>query len=62
MVYNLQDVGRFNQKNKNQVDRSREETRSSWSSSEEALQGNIHKLRLQEREREGGCPNVNDTT
>ena len=38
MVYNLQDVGRFNQKNKNQVDRSREETRSSWSSSEEALQ------------------------
>ena len=38
LVYDLQDVGQFNQKDKEKVDRSREETRSSWSSSEEALQ------------------------
>ena len=36
-VYDLLDVGRFDQQNKDGLDRSREETRSSWSSSEEAL-------------------------
>lgn len=36
-VYDLIDVGRFDQQDKDGKDKSREETRSSWSSSEEAL-------------------------
>ena len=37
-IYDLLDVGRFNQENKaGKKDESNEETRSSWSSSEEAL-------------------------
>lgn len=36
-IYDLMDVGRFNQKDKDGKDKSQEETRSSWSSSEEAL-------------------------
>ena len=36
-IYDLMDIGRFDQTDKDGLDKSREETRSSWSSSEEAL-------------------------
>ena len=36
-IYDILDVGQFNQKNADGKDKSREETHSSWSSSEEAL-------------------------
>ena len=37
IIYDLLDVGKFDQQDKDGLDQSKEETRSSWSSSEEAL-------------------------